>query len=125
MKIVETINIVLQDKEESQKLIYIDQLDELGNTALLYVISNSSTPIVYTLVRAGAEVNRRDRLGFTPLMDVCYRGDERVISCLIDYGADVAMRNTCDVSVLECIMMGESERKVDILRRLACFVNRL
>jgi hypothetical protein len=34
MEIVETIDIVLQDKEKSQKLIYIDQLDELGNTAL-------------------------------------------------------------------------------------------
>jgi hypothetical protein len=124
MEIVETIDIVLQDKEKSQKLIYIDQLDELGNTALSYAISTASTSIVHTLVRAGAEVNRRDRLGFTPLMDACYRGDERVISCLIDYGADVAMRNNCDVSALECIMMGESERKVEILRRLASFANR-
>jgi ankyrin repeat protein len=58
-------------------------------------------------------------------MDVCYRGDEKVISCLIDYGADVTMRNNFDVSALECIMMGESESKVDMLRRLACFADRL
>jgi ankyrin repeat protein len=57
MKIVETINIVLQDKEESQKLIYIDQLDKLDNTALSYATSTASTSIVRTLVRAGAEVN--------------------------------------------------------------------
>jgi hypothetical protein len=46
METVETIDIVLQDKEESQKLIKIDQLDKLGNTALSYAISTASTPIV-------------------------------------------------------------------------------
>lgn len=57
-------------------------------------------------------------------MDACYRGVESVIFCLIDYGADVAMRNNCDLSALECIMMGESERKDDILMRLGCFTNK-
>jgi ankyrin repeat protein len=124
IEIVETIDIVLQDKEESQKLIYIDQLDELSNTALSYAISIASTSIVRTLVRARAKVNRRDRLRFTPLMDACYRGDEKVISCLINYGADVTIRNNFDVSALEYIMIGESESKVNMLRRLAYFADR-
>ncbi|KAJ6018520.1 hypothetical protein N7499_003282 [Penicillium canescens] len=60
--IVETIEIVLQDMKESQKLIYIDQPDELDNTALSYAISTASTPIVHTLVRAGRRAFGRVRV---------------------------------------------------------------
>jgi hypothetical protein len=45
-EIVETIDILIQDKENSQKLIYIDQPDELGNTELSYAMSTASTLIV-------------------------------------------------------------------------------
>jgi hypothetical protein len=119
MKTVETICKVLRNMKESKDLIYIDRRDEFGNTALSYAILKASLPIIQALVRAGADSNRRDRVS-TPLMDACYQGEETIIVYLMDCGADIAIRNSFDQSALESIMMGNSQRKHDLLQQLGC-----
>jgi hypothetical protein len=108
--IVEKITRVLQDTEESQRLIYIDQRDEFRNTPLSYAISKASLPIVQALVSAGTDINHGDRF-FTPLMDACFQGDEEVILYLMSTGADIAARNSFDSSALEYIMLGNCQKK--------------
>jgi hypothetical protein len=116
-KTVETICKVLQNMNESKESIYIDQRDKLNNTALSWAILKASLPIVQALVRAGADVNQRDAIS-TPLMDACYQGDETIIAYLMDCGADIAIRNSFHQSALEYIMIGDSQKKHDLLRQL-------
>lgn len=117
-EIVNVLEVILRDMPESNRIEYVNQLDEVGHTALAYAITSSSIAFIDTLIRAGADVDRRDRLGYTSLMDACHLGRDKVIDCLVDYGADVTATNNFNQSILEHIMMGESQKKHAHLRRL-------
>lgn len=117
-KCVETIDAILQDMTEPERVAYINHLDDCNNTALDYAIRISPVPIIAALIRLGADLDNRDKLGFTPLMNACHLGRDEAIHCLIDHGANVTATNNFGESALESIMMGDSKTKNSLLRRL-------
>ncbi|CAG8099331.1 unnamed protein product [Penicillium salamii] len=65
-----------------------------------------------------ARINETDRLGYTPLMNAYHLGRDEVVHCLVDRGADIRATNSFNLSVLECIVIGESRTKEALLQRI-------
>lgn len=116
--VVQEIATIAQNMPELDQVEFVNRPDDIQNTPLDYAITASSSTIVNILVSAGARINDTDRLGYTPLMNACHLGRDEVAHCLIDCGADIRATNGFDLSVLECIVIGESRTKGALLLRI-------
>ncbi|CAG8058616.1 unnamed protein product [Penicillium nalgiovense] len=116
--VVQEIGTIAQNMPEFDRVEFVNQHDNIQNTPLDYAITTSSSTIVNILVSAGARIDDTDRLGYTPLMNACHLGREEVVHCLVDGGADIRATNSFNLSVLECIVIGESRTKEALLQRI-------
>ncbi|CAG8074047.1 unnamed protein product, partial [Penicillium nalgiovense] len=116
--VVQEIEIIAQNMPEIDQVEYFDRHDDLQNTPLYYAITTSSPDIASMLISAGSIIDFRDILGYTPLMTACYLGRDEVVHCLVDHGADMQATNNSNLSVLECIVIGESRTKETLLQRI-------
>ncbi|KAJ6004605.1 hypothetical protein N7540_012974 [Penicillium herquei] len=121
--LLEVIVEILKDMPQSCRASYIDQRDDLGNTALTYALKAPSVQPIDVLVRAGGDYNQRDASGFTLLMNACFHGFDQTAKYLIRCGANVTARNNFDHSALELVMMGESCSKDELFRCLQPYLN--
>ncbi len=60
---------------------------DMGQTALMWALSENHLPIVQTLVERGAQVNVKSKSGFTPLMFAARRGNQNATAFLLGKGA--------------------------------------
>ncbi|KAI3097966.1 hypothetical protein CBS147333_9204 [Penicillium roqueforti] len=116
--VVQEIGTIAQNMPEFDRVEFVNRPDDVQNTPLDYAITTSSSTIVDILVGAGARINETDRLGYTPLMNACHLGRDEVVHCLVDRGADIRATNSFNLSVLECIVIGESRTKEALLQRI-------
>ncbi|KAJ5481401.1 hypothetical protein N7475_000213 [Penicillium sp. IBT 31633x] len=116
--VVEEIGAIAQNMSEFDRVEFVNRLDDIQNTPLDYAITTPSSTIVNILISAGARVDDTDRLGYTPLMNACHLGRDEVVHCLVDRRADIRATNNYSLSVLECIVIGESRTKEALLPRL-------
>ena len=75
---------------DSDRLEYINRLDDLAHSALLYAITTSSVNRLDAILCMGADLNRRDRVGSSPLINLCYLGYRKIIEILVEYSADIS-----------------------------------
>lgn len=68
----------------------INDVNNLGTTALLCACKNGYYSIAEMLIKKGAEVNapEKNSCGFTPLMAACQSGNEQMVRLLLTHGAD-------------------------------------
>ncbi|CAG7956120.1 unnamed protein product [Penicillium olsonii] len=116
--LVQEIGTIAQNMPEFDRVEFVNRPDDVQNTPLDYAITTSSSTIVNILVSAGVRINDTDRLGYTPLMNACHLGRDEVVHCLVDRGADIRATNSFNLSVLECIVIGESRTKEALLQRI-------
>jgi len=116
--LIQEIGTIAQNMAEFDRVEFVNRPDDVQNTPLDYAITTSSSTIVNILVSAGARINDTDRLGYTPLMNACHLGRDEVVHCLVDRGADIRATNSFNLSVLECIVIGESRTKEALLQRI-------
>ncbi|OAA56713.1 Ankyrin repeat-containing domain protein [Niveomyces insectorum RCEF 264] len=92
------------DSELFQRLIEngadVNAADRMGDTifhqifAVLDSFKEKDIPFLTTLVRAGADLNKRNNQGVVPLFKYCNKlVDERLIGFLIQSGLDIHVRN--------------------------------
>jgi ankyrin repeat protein len=81
----------------------IDNLDNVGYTALVRAIQRRSPVTVTALLDAGANPNKighpgltEDAMGWTPLMTASSANDRRIAQLLVDSGADTNIRGEND-----------------------------
>lgn len=72
----------------------LEQIDNLGSTAVLEAIKTHNNYAFKKLLDAGASVNHQDNFGYTPLMYSAETGETRIIEPLLANGALVNMRNS-------------------------------
>ncbi|KAJ5340285.1 hypothetical protein N7541_009409 [Penicillium brevicompactum] len=116
--VLQEIGTIAQNMPGFDRVEFVNRPDDVQNTPLDYAITTSSSTIVNILVSAGARINETDRLGYTPLMNACHLGRDEVVHCLVDRGADIRATNSFNLSVLECIVIGESRTKEALLQRI-------
>ncbi|KAJ5474049.1 hypothetical protein N7475_003615 [Penicillium sp. IBT 31633x] len=116
--VVQEIGAIAQNMSESDRVEFVNRHDDIQNTPLDYAITTSSLNIVCILISAGIRIDDADRLGYTPLMNACHLGRDEVVHCLVDHGADTRATNSFNLSVLECIVIGESRTKEALLQRI-------
>jgi ankyrin repeat protein len=79
----------------------IDQIDSLGQTALIAAVSHNSLDCVKLLLDHQANANLPDGSGWTPLIYGAYFGaNDELLTALINHGADVNGRNDRGVTAL-------------------------
>lgn len=68
----------------------INDVNNLGTTALLCACKNGYYSIAEMLIKKGAEINvsENNNCGFTPLMAACQSGNEQMVRLLLTHGAD-------------------------------------
>lgn len=123
LETVKALENILLNTHDSDRLEYVNRLDDLAHSALSYAITTSSVNGLDAILRMGADLNRRDRVGSSPLMDSCYLGYREIIETLIEHGADISMRDAFGLSAFEHVMNGQSPSKPDLLRCLAPHAN--
>ncbi|KAF2996347.1 hypothetical protein E8E15_000323 [Penicillium rubens] len=116
--VVQEIGSIVQNMPEFDRVEFVNRHDDIQNTPLDYAITTSSSTIANMLISAGARIDDTDRLGFTPLMNACHLGRDEVVHCLVDRGANIRATNSFNLSVLECIVIGESRTKEALLQRI-------
>lgn len=89
----------------------VDQAHETGRTALWNAVVGGQVAIVESLIRAGADVNKRVDIQFvappkverqrTALMYAAAMGHSAVVQCLIEHGADVEARDAEGLSAAD------------------------
>lgn len=125
--VIREIQVILCDLPEHDRLDYVNRQDEVRSSALEYAVQADQKVrnkyIVDILLSLGADIDQRDRVGCTPLMNACYYGWDEVVNCLLKQGADTTLVDNFTLSVLEYIMIGDSQSKSSYLRRLASSTN--
>ncbi|CAI7585340.1 unnamed protein product [Penicillium viridicatum] len=116
--LIQEIGTIAQNMPEFDRVEFVNRPDDVQNTPLDYAITTSSSTIVNILVSARARIDDTDRLGYTPLVNACHPGRDVVVHCLVDRGADIRATNSFNLSVLECIVIGESRTKEALLQRI-------
>ena len=118
-KALKVLESMLLNNFDSDRIEYVNRLDDLARSALSYAITASFANGLDAVLRMGADPNHRDRIGSSPLMDACYIGCEDIVETLVENGADVSMRDNFGLSAFEHLMSGESQRKNYLLELLA------
>lgn len=112
---------------------YIDQLDNLNNTALALTLAKGDLDIFHLLLERGANVNVRNEPGETLLMQLAFRDEfeeevrptvSLVVSALLSHGADInlqspegytALMRACDMGNLYMVrLLLENEADVSL-----------
>lgn len=75
-------------KTTAEQHIFIQGMDENGNTTLSYAAAERSPGMVALLLDNGAKVNRRNGMGRTPLMEAALWGRAENAQILLRNGAD-------------------------------------
>lgn len=75
-------------KTTAEQHIFIQGMDENGNTTLSYAAAERSPGMVALLLDNGAKVNRRNKRGRTPLMEAALWGRAENAQILLRNGAD-------------------------------------
>ena len=117
--------------------VFVDSVNDLGYTPLMFCISRGSLDDVVFLLGAGAEPNLEEADGWTALMFAAFQGDLEIINILIDAGADVfhvsengmttygaaATNNHLDIAaqlasigVTEALIDGDGERMLKMIQ---------
>ena len=68
---------------------YLNKIDNMGNTALMWAALGKYEAIVRLLLKKGADVNTKNKIGETALYLAAERGDEAVVQQLLEKGADI------------------------------------
>jgi hypothetical protein len=122
-QVFDVIHRILKETPETEKVEYINKLDCIGHTALIYTISTCSVDMLDALVHVRADINRRDLFGFTPLIEAGYFGYREIIDYLIKYGAVFTAQDGVGHSILEHIMNGKAEMKQQLLEHISPFAS--
>lgn len=94
----------------------INQVDALGQTALIAAVSHNSLECVKVLLDHQANANIPDGSGWTPLIYAAYfGGSDELLGTLLSHGADINARNDRDVTALFLASASGHEEQVKFL----------
>lgn len=94
----------------------IDQVDSLGQTALIAAVSHNSLECVKLLLDHQANANVPDGSGWSPLIYAAYfGGSNELLTELLNHGADIDARNDRDVTALFLASASGHEEQVKFL----------
>ncbi|CAH1249146.1 INVS [Branchiostoma lanceolatum] len=108
------------DKSMLQKLIFanpelIDSGDQFGRTPLMYCVLADRPECAETLLKTGANVNKKDQGGRTALHLAAHRGNFRCLKLMISKGANWRERDKEAVTALHLATKHKSPKLVALL----------
>jgi hypothetical protein len=75
-----------------ERNVYVDEMDESKNTALMYAALDGDTEMCRRLLEKGANVNTRNEVGATPLMAATTMIRTETCALLLENGADTELK---------------------------------
>ena len=78
----------------------VNELDEDGDTPLIWAIEDEDEEFITEFIRAGCDVNKTNTLGFTALMVASTSGFVNITKKLIKSGADVNLENNANETAI-------------------------
>lgn len=95
----------------------MDTQDEIGNTALMHVVSACDVESTKFLIEKGADVDISDKDGKTALMIACEYGELGIAKLLVENKADVNAVDEKDRSALDYAVKNNNHEIAEFLRK--------
>lgn len=94
----------------------INQVDEKGDTALIFAVGNEKEEIVDELLVAGADVNIAGKNGKTALMRAAFTDNELIAESLLLYGADTKLVSDKGQTALDIAEKVASDEMIQLIK---------
>merc|ERR1712137_591199 len=93
------------------KDIQLDDMCNMGRTALHRASARGHVEIIQTLLNNGAQIDIKDENGLTPLMLAAFHGQDQVIQLLLSSGANPDVKDSIDRDYHHYVAKGEKRRQ--------------
>lgn len=115
MVVVSFINYRLKLPKGAKPLVKVDNAN--AARALCNAAVRGRTPMVYTLLSVGMDVNARDSQGNTPLMLAAANGHTETVKLLLTNGADMHTKNRVGHTALAAAVQGGFQQTAAVLQK--------
>jgi Zn-dependent protease with chaperone function len=78
-----------------------NEMNEIGDSALLLAVTNEQIEIIPILLEHGADPNLHDESGWTPLMSAVMMENREIGKLLLEAGADPSLKDEFDMSSID------------------------